>query len=273
MGLCLVAAFALTAIGAGTASALPEVGRCVAKAGTGKYKDANCQLKAGSLTSEKQFEFVKSGVKLGFTSHITSGTAVLETVTGTKVQCTGQTATGKYDADGSPASIKGVENVIARFTGCSTTAIEGPCGTEGAGSGEIVTNELEGSLGYIKKTAPKSVGQELKPASTVKSKLFVKFACGVGGPLTVEVGQKPTGTTEEKGGDCIIAPVEPFNVMAETASQNYSGAGGVQNPQKFEGSTKKCNLESHFSVSSVWERSTQTLLTTVNGEEALEIKA
>ena len=45
LGLCLVAVFAVAAIAASSASALPEWGQCEAKAG-GKYSDRNCQTKA-----------------------------------------------------------------------------------------------------------------------------------------------------------------------------------------------------------------------------------
>ena len=45
LGLCLVAALAVGAYAVSSASALPEFGKCEAKAG-GKYKDANCTEKA-----------------------------------------------------------------------------------------------------------------------------------------------------------------------------------------------------------------------------------
>src|ERR1700693_5530103 len=108
MGLCLAAVLVIAAVGAGTASALPEVGRCVAQAGTGKYKDANCTLKAGKLTSEKAFEFKKGAEKVNFTS--AGGEGVLETVSGTKITCKTQSATGKFDNDS--GVIKEVESVL-----------------------------------------------------------------------------------------------------------------------------------------------------------------
>src|ERR1700694_5205198 len=92
-GLCLVAVFAMSAIGAASASALPEVGRCVAKAGTGKFKDAGCTVKAGKLTSEKNFEWLKGAASEAesstkFTS--SGGEGILETAIGTKIKCATQ---------------------------------------------------------------------------------------------------------------------------------------------------------------------------------------
>jgi hypothetical protein len=261
MGLCLVAAFALTAIGAGTASALPEVGRCVAKAG-GKYKDSNCTAK---VTSGGTFEFTKSGEKLNFTS--AGGEGVLETKSGTKVVCKTQSATGKYDADGSPASIKEVENVVAKFFGCGIPALGIACNSAGAGPEEIVTKSLHGPLGYIsgEKTKTPVIGQELTP--DVKLGAFAEFSCG-GGAAKVVVKEGA-----EKGGNCIIAPVESPNVMSTTAKQKYSGSAGVQNPQHFQNLKPPiCNLESSLNGGAA-ERATQALETTVTNEEALEIKA
>ena len=66
MGLCLVAVFALGAFAASSAFALPEFGRCVPKAGTGKYSDANCTVKAAK--GKGVTEFVKTIEKKKFTS-------------------------------------------------------------------------------------------------------------------------------------------------------------------------------------------------------------
>jgi len=268
MGLCLVAAFALTAIGAGTASALPEVGRCVAKAGTGKYKDANCTEKAGKLVSEKAFEFSKGATKVNFTS--AGGEGVLETVSGTKVICKTQSATGKYDSDS--GVIKEVETVLASFSGCELPIISASCQTVGQAEGTIITKLLKGPLGYIsgEKTKTPVVGQELTP-ETAKGK-FAEFECGKGAVKILVKGKE--GAVEGKtGGNCIIAPVKEANVMSTTANQVYSGSKGVQSPQHFQLATSKfCNLESNANAGA-FEAATQALTTTVTNEEALEIKA
>ena len=272
MGLCLVAAFALTAIGAGSASAAVEVGRCVPQAGTGKYKNANCTEKAGKLVSEKAFEFKKGAKSETEGVHFTSagGEGVLETVSGTKIVCKTQSATGKYDQD--TGSIKEVEGVVAKFEGCGIPALETPCKTKGQAEGTISTNLLKGPLGYIsgEKTKTPVVGQELTPE---KAKgLFAEFEC-LGGGIVVKVKAKEGAIEGKTGGNCVIAPVEKPNVMSTTATQEYSGSGGKQSPQHFQLATSKyCNLESNTN-GGAFEAATQALTTVVTNEEALEIKA
>jgi hypothetical protein len=272
MGLCLVAVFALTVIGASTASALPEIGRCVAQAGTGKFKDANCTLKAGKLVSEKAFEF-KKGAKsetegVNFTS--AGGEGVLETVSGTKIVCKTQSATGKYDQDS--GVIKEVESVIATFKECSLPILGVTCQNKGGTPAEIKTFLLKGPLGYIsgEKTTKPVVGQQLTPE---KAKgLFAEFECG-GGAVVVKVKGKEGAVEGKTGGNCIIAPVENANEMSTTAKQIYKGEKGKQEPQHFQLSTSKfCNLESN-SNGGAFEAATQALTTVVTNEEALEIKA
>lgn len=256
VGLALVAVFALAAFAASSALALPEYGSCVAKAG-GKYSDGNCTkaAKGGS------FEFVKVFPNKGFTS--AGGEGVLETVSGNKVICTAQSATGSYK---STTSTKEVQNVTATFTGCNLPLIGAECHTAGQASGVITTNALEGKLGYNSK-ASKTTEQELKPMKTVASKLFASFECGAGA-VKIIVGQ---GTG--KGGNCIYAPIAPTNTVGPAVQTYAGGKPGEQVPNKLEGSTKTCNLESQAN-GGTWERANQQLVTTVtNAEATVEIKA
>jgi hypothetical protein len=272
MGLCLVAVFAVTAFAASSALALPEIGRCVAQAGTGKYKDANCTEKAGKLVSEKAFEFKKGAAaegvgSTGFSS--AGGAGTLETVSGTKITCETQSASGKYDQDA--GLIKEVEGVIATFKGCSLPLLGVKCNTAGSPEGEIKTNLLKGPLGYIsgEKTKTPVVGQELTPEKAKGH--FAEFECTSSVKVVVKGKEGPAeGKT---GGNCIIAPVKNANEMSLTATQTYEGAGGKQVPQHFQLATSKfCNLESNTN-GGAFEAATQALTTTVTNNEALEIKA
>jgi len=282
MGLCLVAVFAVTAFAAASASALPEVGVCVAKAGTGKYKDANCTEKAGTKTSEKQFEFKKEipgeggNEKLPL-KHFTavSGHSSLETEEGNKIECTSAATAGEYTVKfstttGKQLPTKEVTNVVAKFKGCTEAGKN--CQNKGGTLGEIITEKLKGPMGYIsgKGTKTPKVGQELTP---VKAKgLFVTFECvGVG---TITVGAKTGGTL----GDCIIAPftAASINVMSTETELQYngtkSGSGQEQLPQAFEGKTTHCNLETKLGEGP-WERSLQVGDSLQTAEVPLEIKA
>jgi hypothetical protein len=260
----LAAALLLSgAMAAGSAWALPEVGRCVAQVGTGKYKDANCSEKAGKLVSEKGFEFKKGAVKKAFT--VSSGEVVLETASETKVICHAGSAVGEYrEASG---VIKQVQKVVMRLTGCGLPI--GNCNTAGAPEGEFVTAPLKGKLGYVsgKGTKTPTVGQELRPEKA-KGPLL-EFECG-GGAAKVKVGVR--GTTPN-GNDCIIGTLSPVNVMSASFAEAFSGSKGVQSPQSFETSpTKICNLESSANGGK-FERNDLAFTTTITNEEPLEVKA
>jgi len=153
MGLCLVAVFAVTAFAASSASALPEVGRCVEKVEIkSKYTDKNCNVKA--VKGNGKFEF-KKGLEAkaaGFKG--TSGTSFLETESGTKIECSGSSATGKWDED--TGIIKESESVFATFTGCTLGVAKKNCQNTGSPAGEIKTFELEGPLGYLSKAKKRS---------------------------------------------------------------------------------------------------------------------
>ena len=273
-GLCL--AVVLGAFAASSALALPEVGRCVAQPGTGKYKNSNCTEKAGAKVEEKQFEFKKGAKSETEGVHFTSagGEGTLETESGTKITCKTQSATGKFDEDS--GVIKEVESVVATFKECEIPLLSASCKTVGAAEGEITTHKLKGPLGYIsgEKTKTPVVGQELTPEKA-KDK-FAEFECAGGAVKVVVKGKEGKFVNEGKevtGGDCIIAPVTNANEMTITVNETYSGAGGKQSPQKFQPLTGKfCNLESNTN-GGPFEAATQALTSTVTGEEALEVKA
>jgi hypothetical protein len=275
MGLFLVAACALAALGASSASALPEIGRCVAKAG-GKYSDSACLKK---VTSGGSFEFVKgANKKPNFTA--TSGAAVLEGASGTKIVCKSSTAVGKYDEDGTTFVTKGVETVVATFHECEDPGIGKICHSSGQAEGTIVTEKLEGELRYLKKGTtgvPPVVVQELHPA--LKGGPFAVFECGLpaqgGIKVTVKENTKE-GLGSKGGGNCILSTLSEVNVMATTVKDIFKGKSGVQEPNKYLSQTKppECNLESEFgSEPAPFERSTQTETAEVVSEELVEVKA
>jgi hypothetical protein len=271
MGLCVLAVLGLAGIGTGEAAALPEVGRCVAQPGTGKYKDANCTQKAKQNISEKKFEFTRGAEKPGFTSSY-EGEPVLETEVGDKIICRGiNGATGKYDNDG--GVIKEVESVVLTLERCLLLGPDVFCHSKGASV--ISTFMLKGPLGYIsgEKTATPLVGLELTPET--KKGLVAEFECDSGfGPFKLK--GKEGAVEGRTGGNCFIAPIEHANEMSLTSRLLYSGSGGKQNPQHFQDTSrtvaKYCNLELSFK-GGAFEAMTLGMTTQVTNEEALEIKA
>ena len=276
LGVATAMIVATSAVVASNAFALPEVGRCVAQPETGKYKNAVCTEKAGTRTSEKQFEFLK-GAKAeqeGVNFTAAGGEATIETESATKLTCKTENARGKYDED--LGVIKEVESVVLVFKECEIPTLGGKCTTAGAVEGEIVSFALKGPLGYIsgEKTKVPVVGLELTPE---KAKgLFEEFEC-LGGAVKWRVkgkeGKFISEGTEVTGGNCIIAPLTEVNVMTTTFDQTYSGSGGKQSPQKFQPTTSDfCGLESNTN-GGPFESMTWAMTTETTNEEALEVKA
>ena len=151
LGLCLVAVLAVAAVSAASASALPEWGKCEAKAG-GKYSDANCSVKAkkgaGSFEWRKASEVASKRVAEGksgnvpFAGHslgsggtlttsfrecwIDEGTVSIRT---TRQKCAEEgeerVLTGQFyvecaneDNTGEAVASDKVGNVHVKFTGC-----------------------------------------------------------------------------------------------------------------------------------------------------------
>ncbi len=127
----------------------PEYGRCVKvpseKVGTktvyhGGFTATTCLVKSGAHTG--QYEWEPGVLKARFATKIKAPTKVtLQTVTGSKVTCTGQTSTGEY------TSLKTVGGVILTLTGCELASPKAKCASTGSAPGEVVTTQLEGVLG------------------------------------------------------------------------------------------------------------------------------
>ncbi len=251
LGLCLVAVLAIAAVAATSAMALPEWGKCEAKAG-GKYSDANCTVKAkkgaGSFEWRKGKELgsVKfSGANVGSGGVLTSTLEQCENKNGEyhrvpRSECVGEIQTLKAAIEcesetnsGETFGTNEVRNVLVTFRGCKLFGST-PC-ENGNVEGEIQVNPLKGALGYINK-AEKKVGLVLEP--TTKHGLFANFRCYHLG-VAVGVGSAAEGAfykPEKTGGyDGIISPITPVNAMTSSYTQTYT-----VNPETNE------NIPSHF---------------------------
>lgn len=306
MGLTLVAAFAIAAVAATSASALPEWGQCFAKAG-GKYSESNCVAKAKSGTGT--FEFRK-GPEIADKKFAGEGGAGI--LTGEYKLCQGgphqeeripHCGEGEEESTffGGPLNIectseanhgeasgtKNVTNISVVFRGCKVLGSV-PCSNT-TNEGEVRVNTLKGSLGYLQKST-KSVGILLEP--TKKHGEFAQFAC-LGGALTtvVGVGNKIEGAAyspETTGGfDGIISPITPVNEMSTKFTQVYTVNAAEENvPSHFEGKHNELlesfifNSEEPNKHTTKWSRAGEAITnvnTQVNAEggegEAVEIKA
>jgi len=288
LGLCLIAALAIAAMAVSSASALPEWGKCEAKAG-GKYSDSNCQTKAKKGAGA--FEFVKGahlknipfrgenvgsgGVLTSALRHCSAG----ETRRETRAKCE---AEGGEEGNGAEVSIEcesehntgettgknGLTNVSVKFLGCKLYGSV-PC-SNGPVEGEIQVNPLKGELGYISKAAHK-VGVVLEPKT--KKGTFAQFTCG--GILTTVVGagNSKEGAyyqPESHGGyDEIISPITPVNQMTSTYEQVYTvNPETYENiPSKFEG--KHISLLESYTFNN--EEPSATTLWNASGEEITNV--
>jgi hypothetical protein len=210
LAVCVLVALAVASATAASGSAEPpEFGRCVKQAG-GKFKTGNCTTAA--VPGEERFEWLPGVVNNKFKLVSKAATLVVfETVGGTKVTCTGESATGEYTGP------KSVGNVVMTFTGCECCKI--PCNTKGAKSGELVFAALEGEPGIIK-----------KGATPARSKAGLElFAPGGGNWADFSCS---TVHTTIKGAVIVALPA---NGMKLSYAIKLTCGKGQQKPEAFEG--------------------------------------
>ncbi len=306
LGLCLVAICALAAYAVSSASALPEWGKCEAKA-KGKYANSNCTTKAKKGSGA--FEWTK-GKKLP-NDHFTGSNPVggsggvlysrwVECDEGTnekrlesrkKCEEGGGKVVSSIEAYieceseqniGETHSTKEVINVRVAFKGCKALGTI-PCSNT-ATEGEIAVNPLKGELGYINKAEHK-VGVLLTPQKAKGD--FAEFNCeGLGISLVVGVGNKKEGawySPESHGGyDGIISPITPVNQMGTETEQVYtvtSPEDPENIPSKFEGKhidvleSFGYNNEDPESASLMWGPAGEEITNVNTAAEEREIKA
>jgi hypothetical protein len=262
VGLCLVAVFAMAAVVATSASALPEFGKCAPKAG-GKYTDSNCTKKS-TLKNPGTFEWVKATSLPNKTFRGEGGAGILNVIArwcvsgnengsertaaceakgweegAIRVECTSELAHGEV------TGTKEVTNIAVKFSGCK---LFGSIPCSNAGVEQINVNTLKGKLGYINK-AKKEVGIDLNPK--VAKGEFARFDCS--GLTAVVVGADPKLKGESApvyppngGGDGIISPIAPVNTMTTKYTQTYTTTALDENiPNKFEGTAPLQVLEAY----------------------------
>lgn len=227
----------------GSAPTKPEVGRCVATTG-GIYQNSACTTKAtGSGKYEWQpWPFTKAGFAL------TNGTATFKTaISKTTISCAENTVTGEYT--GLQTATLGIA-----FSECKVLGpFGGQCTGEKAPPGEIISSPLEAEFGLIDgSTSPPSVGWWSHPVS---GEGFLSFQCG--------------GTNTSVTGS-VIAAMTPVNKMSGSFKLNFSGSGGAQKPESFEGGEKRfLTLETTLATETVG----LTMADSIANERLLEIRA
>jgi hypothetical protein len=241
MGLCLVAAFTISAAAAVSASASePAIYECVKQTG-GKY-EKKCVTGKGKGGYELKEGFGKGKKITG-----TSGVATLHTpaADNTEITC----ASSKDEAYLN--STKTEDKIKVTYAGCQLAGLKCTGGPK-AKTGDIITNELKGTLGYISKS-PVKVGIKIEPESGT---YLAEFKCE-------ETSVKVKGS--------VIGEVSPINVFTKTSEEDFNVNGsGEQEFKGFEGGSGDVLMSEITPFG--FDESGQDQVSKNKGEE-LEIKA
>ncbi len=219
-GLVVVAAFALSAIAAATASAaeLPELYQCAKtvkaeKKYTGHYSSKKCTKESYVEAGGQEYE-LEPGIGKGKEFKGKGGDANLEIEGIGGVRCSKSADTGFFNTP------KTADKVHVTFTGC--TFETHPCTNTGK-AGEVKTNALKGEVGYLegKGTEHPLVGDLLTAESGTYE---AEFSCL---PLYFRVSGK------------VIGEVDPTDVnkFTKEATLTFKESSGIQHWKCFEGET------------------------------------
>jgi hypothetical protein len=197
MGLCLVAAFAMSAIATASASAAPEYYQAK-NACTKKFEQV-----WGGGTCAKTGK-VLAATKIAYTS--TGGTSHLEG--GLEITCSSDSSKG--DTEGPKKTVK----LKLIYKGCKETAHPAtPCESKTTVLEEIKTEGIKGELTEASETfgGATTVVNRLEPESVTKP-YFAKFVCGTTGhTINVEVKGK------------IFVGIEPVQTTPVEANLSVTG--------------------------------------------------
>ncbi len=227
---------------------LPALGRCVKAAvkKTGEWHGAHC---VGFAHGKGAYNFLPGPGQANKLKG-SLGAITLETVGKAKIACSSGTGTGEY-------STSQKLTLTLTLSGCERTSTHEPCQSVGAGSGQLTTNTLEGTYGFISHTRPLSVGVDLSREGALAS-----FEC-----TTAALPGKELVSLEGS----VIGPIKKFDSMVSTFSVAFSATAGKQLPEAFEGGAKDTLAAAITGGSS--EQTGLAATFTLTNEEPLEIKA
>jgi hypothetical protein len=232
VGLCLIAVGAVSAIGAGGASAAPpELGRCLKASSvmegkktsyTGAYAEKGCTRLNASHKGKYEWS-PGPGAKSKFFGTGLEPEPTLETTGGAKVVCSSLALKG-----GEYTGPKTAKVAKLLFSGCEG-APGRPCQTVPVKEGEIESSgELQMELGVIKAGTRPVVGWDIK-----KEGVVFAFQCG----------KLPELHDVQTVEGSVIAPLKTgseldVNRMSIKALLKYKAKAGKQLPEAFEGGGK-----------------------------------
>jgi hypothetical protein len=230
LGICLALALVAGVMGAASASAeLPELGRCVKATGEtvgkktvykGEYNGSRC---IGKNAGKKgKYEFLPGpGAENKFYGAATEPEPRFESVGGQKVSCADIVFKGEFTG-------AKTEKLTLLAGGC-TDGGGRPCQSNPAKEGEIESESVEGTLGFIVNSPRKpKVGWDLKHEA---EGTIIKYFCG----KLPENLEAVTGSAigEVKGGS--FSNLDRMNIESTVS---FLQTAGKQKPEMFEGQPK-----------------------------------
>jgi hypothetical protein len=255
LGLCLIAAFALTATAAATASAeeLPAWGQCEpTESGTGgRYADANCTQPVrkvyGNYPGGYEWHPLASGENHSSLAYredngpqpVDEATITLND--GTQIQCEGLVPETRILLNGAHLTTKAP---YFEFSGCHTS--QGECSTTdaihlgGIGSNTAWRHGIEEEPGTWTGTASFIEGRtsrEPKVGIVYKTEhpresFLAQIVCEGEGIRAIKVGG-------ERSGEELTLAFTPVNAMSGSFTADLRQSGGVQLPSALEGRPTK----------------------------------
>ncbi len=214
-----------------------ELGQCTkAVTGKGHFKTGNCTEEV----KEGNWNWTPGFAKGGFTGGIAAETTLLlETTGGAVMTCGGETVAGSWLAP------KAAQEVVLKLTSCNM--IFGECSSAGAAAGEIVTNPLEGALGFTEHATNK-VGLALEPEGEETPPVFeakcgeipIKVTGSVIGLITSvnKMNASFTLKLKQHAGKQAIEAFEEEGAVAQTLRMSINGGSSVQAGLALESSLK-----------------------------------
>jgi hypothetical protein len=275
MGLCLVAVCAIFALTASSALAfenVPHYGKCEVGNTSSKYSSPSCTKLAKPGAGKDEWVPIETAIPFKSAKEKATGNAVLESVGGTKITCTGQVEkTGEYGPGNE------VKNIIGEFSGCEALGFK--CSSEGKEAGLINTLKLHGEPGIVTKEAKEEKnidGNDLRGELGVN---LAEFSCG-GAPVVVKGGVVVKAQADSTGG----TTGEYTNKMANKIEVEFNAEKGKQIPEEWTpngagvSNSKHEKIVEHLESSlsgGPYEQSGQTLVTvqeTTGAKPKLELR-
>ena len=252
VGLCLTLAVAFASVAATSALATaPEFGRCLKKKTKSlpAFTSSKCTIESKEVKTAN-YEWIPGAGKVKF--EIKGGIGVWTSVNGQKMECKTESSTGEFFEGNN----KEAGNMTIKSNECVT--LGQACGSPGAKSGELVTNDVEALVGWENKALEKT-DLELHPGKSVASGLFIEFECG--------------GVVQKWKGNLLV-PIKN-DAMQTSEVLKFKASMGEQKPEEWEESSGKVILETSFKggpfQQSGWQMEWTFKL--LAGEQAVELNA